>query len=242
MKLSIYGATCAGLLIMANSAVQAVAISGQGTWESTLQGRDLDGNLATFEAYYDTMLDLTWLADANHAQTSGYDDDGRMYWNNATAWAAGLNPYGSGIAGWRLPTTVDSGNDGCTRISALEGVDCGYNLTVHSEMSHMYYVTLGNADYTGPLAGLGPENTGPFSNLQTGYYWSSTEYATVPGNIWRFFFGGGEQYMSGGLNVYYSWAVHDGDVGASAVPVPAAAWLFGSGLLGLVGVSRKDRL
>jgi len=27
--------------------------------------------------------------------------------------------------------------------------------------------------------------------------------------------------------------------GASAVPVPAAAWLFGSGLLGLIGLSRK---
>ena len=25
----------------------------------------------------------------------------------------------------------------------------------------------------------------------------------------------------------------------SAVPVPAAAWLFGSGLLGLVGVARR---
>jgi len=29
--------------------------------------------------------------------------------------------------------------------------------------------------------------------------------------------------------------------GASAVPVPAAAWLFGSGLLGLVGVARRQR-
>ncbi len=27
----------------------------------------------------------------------------------------------------------------------------------------------------------------------------------------------------------------------SAVPVPAAAWLFGSGLLGLVGVARRRR-
>jgi len=35
----------------------------------------------------------------------------------------------------------------------------------------------------------------------------------------------------------YAWAVRSGDV--SAVPVPAAMWLFGSGLLGLIGVARR---
>lgn len=29
------------------------------------------------------------------------------------------------------------------------------------------------------------------------------------------------------------------DFGFSAVPVPAAAWLFGSGLVGLIGVARR---
>jgi hypothetical protein len=33
------------------------------------------------------------------------------------------------------------------------------------------------------------------------------------------------------------WAVHDGDIGA--VPIPAALWLFGSGLLGLVGMAKR---
>jgi len=31
------------------------------------------------------------------------------------------------------------------------------------------------------------------------------------------------------------------DIGVSAVPVPAAAWLFGSGLLGLVGMARRKK-
>ena len=31
------------------------------------------------------------------------------------------------------------------------------------------------------------------------------------------------------------------DVSISAVPVPAAAWLFGSGLLGLAGISRRKK-
>jgi hypothetical protein len=38
---------------------------------------------------------------------------------------------------------------------------------------------------------------------------------------------------------YYGWAVHSGNAGA--VPLPAAVWLFGSGLLGLIGVGRKRR-
>ncbi len=49
--------------------VAALGISG--TTHAALQGRDLDGNLATFEAYYDTVLDITWLADANYAMTIG---------------------------------------------------------------------------------------------------------------------------------------------------------------------------
>ena len=31
------------------------------------------------------------------------------------------------------------------------------------------------------------------------------------------------------------------DFGPAAVPVPAAVWLFGSGLLGLVGIARRKR-
>jgi len=35
-----------------------------------------------------------------------------------------------------------------------------------------------------------------------------------------------------------SWGL---DITTSVVPVPAAAWLFGSGLLGLVGVARRKK-
>ena len=38
-------------------------------------------------------------------------------------------------------------------------------------------------------------------------------------------------------------SVHlEGTIGASAVPIPAATWLFGSGLLGLIGVARRKQM
>jgi hypothetical protein len=89
------GALCASFCLFTVFVTPVHAI---GTWETTLQARDFDSNLTTAEAYYDTVLDITWLADANYAGTT-------MNWTTATAWAAGLDPYGSGITGWRLPNT-----------------------------------------------------------------------------------------------------------------------------------------
>lgn len=49
---------------------------------------------------------------------------------------------------------------------------------------------------------------------------------------WYVIFTGGTNHASGG-GLY--------DVTVSAVPVPAAVWLFGSGLLGLAGIARRKR-
>ena len=194
-------------------------------------------------AYYDDVADLTWLADANYAMTSGYDGDGQMVWDVATAWAAGLDV--AGVTGWRLPDTIDVGNDGVSYGGNIyQGIDAGYNITTHSEMSNMFYNVLGNIAYydtsgVGPQAGYGLANTGPFSNLQPSGYWSATEYAPVTLNAWLFNMDDGYQYDLFNTNIRYAWAVQSGDV--SAVPVPAAVWLFSSGLLGLIGVARRKK-
>ena len=81
-------------------------------------------------------------------------------------------------------------------------------------------------------------NTGPFSNLQPDRYWSGTEYAPYTVSTWNFSFYSGNQYaFDKSMPNYYALAVRPGDV--ATVPVPAAVWLFGSGLLGLVGVARR---
>jgi hypothetical protein len=118
----------------------------------------------------------------------------------------------------------------------------------------MYYVTLGNAgayepgfpDSTSvvpnPLWGL-VINTGPFSNLQAiGFqdhnYWTGTEASSFQALNFNFYNGFQDTFLQS--KPYYAWAVRSGDLPLlAAVPVPAAVWLFGSGLLGLIGIARR---
>lgn len=201
-------------------------------------------------AYYDTEANLTWLADANYAATSyinSYGASGSAYgdmnWDDANNWAAGLEI--AGVSGWRLPTTVDAGNDGATYSNIYQGVDFGYNITAASELSNMYYNVLGNTAYdiNGSLTGCSASDncitkTGSFINLQgPGRYWSSTEYVLNAEQAWNFYMYDGNQSFIVKSNMIYAWAVQSGDV--SAVPVPAAIWLFGTGLIGLFAFFRR---
>lgn len=208
MKTTIRGVLCASAVILSTGANAALV-------------ERLGG-----QAYYDDVADLTWLADANYAQTSGYDTDGVMTWESANTWVAGL--IVDGVDGWRLPDTLqpDANCDSQSR-----GFDYGYNCT-GSEMGNLFYNVLGNT--AGSLT-----NTGPFSNIQEFGYWSATDETYRIGDAWYFSMNSGKQnYFSKSIN-YNAWAVQSGDI--SAVPVPAAVWLFGSGLLGLIGVARRKR-
>lgn len=94
----------AGVLLWVGRS-HAAPVSGQGTWQTTLQDRDLDGN-GTTDAFYDTALNITWLRNANAGAGSSFDDgksstDGKMTWVNAVDWAAALS-FG-GYDDWRLP-------------------------------------------------------------------------------------------------------------------------------------------
>ena len=245
----------AALVVMALPQAHAAGVSGQGTWETTLQGRDLDGDDSTIEAYYDTVLNVTWLADANYAQTSGYDDDGNLTWDDAKTWADDLEE--GGYSEWRLPTMVDTGTKGCN-FSYAGGTDCGHNVqtkdavtgAVYSEMAYMYYVTLGNKGYcelgnascSAAQPGWGLSNTGPFSNVQSDdFYWfgvqSDTSFA------WSFYPYSGYQSDSYMANELSAWAVHSGDVGVAvtAVPEPQTYALALAGLAAAALLARKRR-
>ena len=182
-----------------------------GSAHAALQGRDLNGSPGSFEAYYDTDLNITW--------TSG-NLLGFVTWAAANTWAAtlsftdGVNTYDN----WRLPTS-----DTCI----------GYNC-VGSDMGYLFYRELGISAGQSILA-IGPSDRK--LDLQTYSYWSGTEFTLSKDYAWAFNFENGYQGKRvkdfGGLAL----AVSPGDI--TAVPVPAAAWLLGSGLLGLIGVARR---
>jgi len=209
------------------------------TAHAALQGRDLNGSAGSFEAYYDTDLNITWLADANV--------NGPMTWATANTWAANLSFYNpltnQTIDDWRLPTTTDTGAPGCD--FAYSGTDCGYNVdTASSEMAHLYFTELGNLSYytttgadSGAFAGgSNPnstlDNVGPFTNFQSHYYWSGTEYAPNPSSAWTFDTLDGSQDGNDKTNSFYALAVRPGDVAAVPEAQTYALMLAGLGLIG----------
>ena len=185
-----------------------------------------------YQAYYDDEANLTWLADANYAMTSGYDADGRMNWANANTWAAGLNV--GGVDGWRLADTLQP-DLSCE--NQRGSVSNGYNCT-GSEMGNLFYNVLGGNAFTS-ITTTHNANYDLFSNVQHYLYWSATE--SVPSTLYAWYFGmmNGNQNYSDKTTNLNAWAVQSGDV--SAVPVPAAVWLFGSGLIGLARFARRKK-
>jgi hypothetical protein len=117
-------------------------------------------------------------------------------------------------------------------------------------MAYLYHIVLGNLSYytaTGAESGAyaggsNPtstlDNVGPFINFQSYGYWSSTEYI-FPSYAWYFNTIYGNQRDIVKTNSLYALAFRYGDVAVTTVPVPAAVWLFGSGLLGLIGMARR---
>lgn len=175
-------------------------------------------------AYYDTDADLTWLADANAAGTA-------MNWDAANTWAASLNV--AGIDGWRLASANNMPDASC---DPANNDGTFYNCT-GTELGHLFYSVLGGSANTSIITSHNA-NYDLFSNIQgDGNYWSATEDSAS--RAWDIYMGQGDLGDTSKSTSYYAWAVHSGDV--SAVPVPAAVWLFGSGLIGLIGIARRKK-
>lgn len=205
-----------------------------GTAHAALEGRDLNGSIDSFEAYYDTDLDITWLARANV--------NGRQTWAEANTWAANLRftdvinhiTYDN----WRLPTTLQpDASCGNQSLWASSGPRC-----TGSEMGHLFYSELGGTVGQSILT-THNSNYYLFTNFQSGgVYRSATEYAPDTNRAWTFDFSLGYQNAYGKSSVFYALAVSPGDVGIAAVPEPEtyAMMLAGLGMLGFMARRRKN--
>ncbi len=176
-----------GLALAVVGAVHAAPapVPGQGTWQTTLKPRDLDGNGVT-DAFYDTDLHITWLRDGNAVR-------GQTGWDSAMRWADGFS-FG-GFDDWRLPK-----GDYCEL----------YNCT-SVEMGHLWYVELGNKadEYISNTGGF------DFQHQISYDYWESTEHPSIPSAACSFNLFVGLQHCSGGkTNQLYAIVVRDGDVAA----------------------------
>ncbi len=192
--------------------------------------------------------------------------NGSMTYYQADTWALDLNYYDSvrnvTYSDWRLPivkplegsavfnssSNYNYSNNGSTNVGLnISEQGTAYAGSTVSEMAHLFYNSLNNKSSCDPVAstasscvsqtGYGLTNTGPFINLQSGEYWTNTDYKPGFATSWVFDFGYGSQGYGSTDNFLFAVAVRSGDV--ASVPVPAAVWLLGSGLLGFFGVARR---
>lgn len=178
--------------------------------------------------YNGADYNLIWDND-NNGKSVVWLDFTNMEHNNLTQqiWAGTLEPsliynidpkYQVTWTGqWRLPVAVDG--------------FFGYNVT-NSELGHLYYEELNSPNGA-------QRNSGMFSNLTAGWYWTGTNVALGAGNYVAFNMGSGQQmgqYKTGQLS---GIAVRDANV--VATPLPAAAWLLGTGLVGVISTRIRRR-
>ena len=189
------------------------------------------------DVVYDADRNITWVADANLAATMDFgvtNSAGILVWDKANEWIAAMNASDSGAGylgynDWILPSALNQDSSG-----PCFGGDC-----TDSDMGHLFYTELSGTSGNSILDS-GDSDLSLFSNIQvaTSTYWTGTDN-TNTSRAWNFSFADGAQSHNFKVNTGFVWAMRVGDV--AAVPIPAAVWLFGSGLLGLVGMARRKK-
>ena len=134
---------------------------------------------------YDTVNNISWLADANLAATNRFglasckgagpqpcvNASGSMQYQGAAAWIAAMNAANYlGHTNWQLPTspTTDSG---CGKVGP-QGNSFGFGCTLNA-LGSLYYNGLGLKP-PNTAAPIPNEAAGPFNNFQPDLYWSQS--------------------------------------------------------------------
>jgi hypothetical protein len=237
-------------VLLSTTFAHAISDPEKGTWTTTLEGRYLGRVTPSgYQAYYDTVLDITWLV-TTFARYDGSGFDGsadftppplQMTWDDAVSWAADVNVVG--YDDWRLPRTTDLDIGWCA--DPWQG--CGYNIrSQNSELSHFFYETLGNVGKFDEAGNVRfdngwPTNYGPFYDLYGASYWFETpsEFTHPQAGplVWFFDMGFGFQGVAPKSDLKHYMAVMDGDI-ATPVPEPSSSMMMFLGLISLISLTR----
>jgi hypothetical protein len=166
----------------------------------------------------DSVANITWLANANM--------NGQMTWDQAQSWIKSLNTTDYlGYNHWMLPSADPS---------------CGFNFNcTGSQMGELFYTEGGLS--AGESIFASTTLTSDFTNLQSYYYWSGTEYAPYTTYAWLFGTNGGYQFADDKNLNLFAMAVLPGQVGAVPEPETYAMLLAGLGLIGFTTLQRKHK-
>ena len=176
----------------------------------------------------DTVLDITWVADASLS--------GGQSWGDLVDWAENL--VYAGYDDWRLASmsvaagTPTGATDSIIACQTDTEVNCRDN-----ELGYMYtYYLPGN--YGDNKTGDQTVGDVTLTGIQN-VYWSGTEFASGPDFAWGFDPVNGFQFDDDKGFQDYGWAVRPGQVAAAPLPGTALLMALGFGAMALLRRARR---
>ncbi|CAH1386607.1 hypothetical protein [Candidatus Nitrotoga sp. M5] len=161
---------------------------------------------------YDDVLDITWMQPGGFVAPNvtgpfrtANDAFGTIEWAENLSIADPLR--NKTWDDWRLPSISRSASDGVGNLGgqrAFTFIDCSTATEAACRDNEMGYMFHQN--------GISVSSPGPFTGLQSGRIWSSTE-GTPTIKVWSFDYGTGLVSNSDQNRPGMGWAVRDGDVG-----------------------------